>query len=98
MAIEMTQQEIISLVLGILFAISEMLGVVERGPNSVIHLIFKIWGQDVKMDIDFDPEDETNNENVGREAPRVIDEDLTMVRDSQLPALNDSLLRVYSRK
>jgi hypothetical protein len=92
----MEQQEIISLVLGILFAISEMLGVIERGPNSVLHLAFKIWGHDVKLEIDEEDQIEQNQQA----EERTFEEDLTRTQSVRpgMPALSDSLLRVYSKK
>lgn len=94
----MEQQEIISLVLGILFAISEMLGVTDRGPNSVLHLAFKIWGHDVKLEID--EEDQEQEQQPDQQPERTFEEDLTRTQSIRpgMPALSDSLLRVYSKK
>lgn len=85
----MDQEQIISIVFAVLFAVSEMLGIAEKGPNSIFHLIFKIWGHDVQLDIDMDIEE--NGE-------RIVNEDLTLIRPAEETALSDSLLRVYSKK
>ena len=40
-----------TVVMGILFVISEVLGIVKRGPNGVLHAVWKFYNLKVELDL-----------------------------------------------
>lgn len=51
----MNQDQIIGLVLGILFMISETMGLVKKGPNGILHMVWKFYS--LKVVLEYDDED-----------------------------------------
>jgi hypothetical protein len=67
----MNNDQILSIVLGALLAISELLGSVKRGPNGILHAVWKFYNLKVELEYDEDGEHEVE------EAQRVIDQNLS---------------------
>ena len=52
----LNNDQIWTLVIGILFAISEVMGIVKRGPNGVLHAIWKFYNLKVEVEYEEDHE------------------------------------------
>lgn len=52
----MNNDQILSIVLGALLAISEILGSVKRGPNGILHAVWKFYNLKVELEYDEDGE------------------------------------------
>lgn len=50
----LSNDQIWNLVLGILLAISEVLGSVKRGPNGILHAVWKFYNLKVELEYDED--------------------------------------------
>ena len=52
----LNNDQIWTLVIGILFAVSEVMGMVKRGPNGVLHAIWKFYNLKVEVEYEEDHE------------------------------------------
>jgi hypothetical protein len=48
----LNNDQIWTLVIGVLFAISEMLGMVKKGPNGILHAVWKFYN--LKVEIEYE--------------------------------------------
>jgi hypothetical protein len=64
----LNNDQVWTLVIGILFGISELLGMFKRGPNGILHGAWKFYNLkvDLEYDVDGDDEDIGDGEEVGR--------------------------------
>jgi hypothetical protein len=56
----LNNDQIWTLVIGILFAISEVMGMFKRGPNGILHGVWKFYN--LKVDIEYDANGEEVDE------------------------------------
>lgn len=59
----MNNDQIWTLVMGILFALSEIMGMVKVGPNGILHGAWKFYNLKVDLEYDFDGEVIENENN-----------------------------------
>lgn len=63
----MNNDQILSIVLGALLAISEILGSVKRGPNGILHAVWKFYNLKVELEYDEDGEHDVAAERVSND-------------------------------
>jgi hypothetical protein len=52
----LNNDQIWTLVIGIMFAISEVMGMVKRGPNGILHAVWKFYNLKVEVEYEEDHE------------------------------------------
>jgi len=52
----LNNDQIWTLVIGILFAVSEVMGMVKRGPNGILHAVWKFYNLKVEVEYEEDHE------------------------------------------
>lgn len=52
----LNNDQVWTLVIGIMFALSEILGCVKRGPNGILHAVWKFYNLKVELEYDEDGE------------------------------------------
>lgn len=70
----LNNDQIWALVFGILLAISEVLGSVKRGPNGILHAVWKFYNLKVELEYDEDGNEIDEGEGVGVDVQRRVNE------------------------
>ena len=65
---ELNNDQIWTIVLGVLLAVSEILGSVKRGPNGILHAVWKFYNLKVELEYDEDGEHEAEEHRVNETA------------------------------
>jgi hypothetical protein len=73
----LNNDQVWTLVIGVLFALSEILGCVKRGPNGILHAVWKFYN--LKVELEYDEDAELNERE---ELQRRVDETLQPNRES----------------
>ena len=92
----MNNDQIWTLVMGILFAISEVLGLFKRGPNGVLHAVWKFYN--LKVDLEYDLDGEELVDEQRRIDQTLLPERETMVLEgSKSDGVNPNVLLIGNK-
>jgi hypothetical protein len=78
---DMSSDQIWTIVLGVLLAISEILGSVKRGPNGILHAVWKFYNLKVELEYSEEGEHEADLSAQERVTDDLTGREMTVVED-----------------
>jgi hypothetical protein len=79
--LDMNSDQIWTIVLGVLLAISEILGSVKRGPNGILHAVWKFYNLKVELEYSEEGEHEADLSAQERVTDDLTGREMTVVED-----------------